>query len=124
MLTPGEIFVPPRLAKHHGLIVTSASLTGSQKPIATPMRGRGEPHAQIGRSGLSVSGRSEGNIFSPPPESGKRHDQHTPVTGFTNLPVHFPGVPSMTASPANAGDRQSVGSGKSVSTCRFRWSWS
>src|SRR3546814_20760702 len=103
MLNPGEIFLPPRLAKHHGFIVTSASLTGSQKPIATPMRGSGEPQAQIGRSGLSVSGRSDGKIFSPPTERGKRQDQHTSVTGFTNLPVHFPGVPSMPAALAIAG---------------------
>src|SRR3546814_17726108 len=67
------------------------------------MRGSGEPQAQIGRSGLSVSGRSDGKIFSPPTERGKRQDQHTSVTGFTNLPVHFPGVPSMPAALAIAG---------------------
>src|SRR3546814_2140364 len=101
MLNPGESFLPPRLAKHHGFIVTSASLTGSQKPIATPMRGSGEPQAQIGRSGLSVSGRSDGKIFSPPTERGKRQDQHTSVTGRS--------------------EERRVGK-ECVRTCRSRWS--
>ncbi len=56
------------------------------KPTEMPMRGSGSEHAQIGEAGLLGSGRPLGQIFSPPTESGKRHDQQTSVIGLTNLP--------------------------------------
>src|SRR3546814_1423195 len=63
---------PPRLTKHQGFMLTSASRTGSQKTMAIPGR---SPQRQSGRSGLSGSGRFEGQIFSPPTAIGNRHDQ-------------------------------------------------
>jgi len=87
MSKPGAMRVPPRLGKHQGFIVTSASLTGSQNPTEMPMRGSGSAQAQIGEAGLLVSGRLPGQIFAPPIDSGKRHDQQTSVIGLTNLPV-------------------------------------
>lgn len=89
---PGEIFAPPRFTKHHGLVETSARRTGSQNPAAIPMRGTGAPQAQTGRPGLGVSGRPLGQMFNPPTDIGNRHDQHTSVIGFTNLPVHLDGA--------------------------------
>jgi hypothetical protein len=38
-----------------------------------------------------VSGRLDGQIFSPPIEIGKRHDQQMSVIGLTNFPVQRPG---------------------------------
>ena len=76
-------------------MLTSARRTGSQNPIAIPGL---RPHRQTGRSGLSVSGRSEGQIFKPPTEIGNRHDQQMSVIGLTNLPVQRPGPASATRS--------------------------
>ena len=90
MSKPGSSFKPPRLGKHQGLVVTSTIRAGSQKPTARPMRGIGVPQAQIGKSGLLVSGRP-GQSFAPPSEIGKMQLQQISVTGLTNLPVHFDG---------------------------------
>src|SRR3546814_4033241 len=78
---------PPRLGKHQGFMVTSASRAGSQNPTEIPMRGNGSAQAQIGEAGLFVSGRPLGQIFRPPTERGNRQDQQTSVIGFTNLPL-------------------------------------
>src|SRR5690606_14834822 len=94
MSKPGSSFIPPRLTKHHGFMLTSASRTGSQKPIASPVL---RQHRLPGDSGLSVSGRSEGQIFKPPTEIGNRHDQQMSVIGLTNLPVQRPGPASACA---------------------------
>src|SRR3546814_3003211 len=87
MSKPGAIRMPPRLGKHQGFIVTSASRAGSQKPTEMPMRGIGSAQAQTGDAGLFVSGRPLGQILRPPTDRGKRQDQQTSVTGLTNLPL-------------------------------------
>src|SRR3546814_701819 len=87
MSKPGAIRMPPRLGKHQGFIVTSASRAGSQKPTEMPMRGIGSAQAQTGDAGLLVSGRPLGQILRPPTDRGKRQDQQTSVTGLTNLPL-------------------------------------
>jgi hypothetical protein len=46
---------PPRPTMQKGVRVTSTRRTGSQKPIATPMRG-GLLQKQTGEDGLSMSG--------------------------------------------------------------------
>ncbi len=98
MLKPGLILTPPRFGKHQGLVVTSTSRTGSQKPTAIPIRGRGDPQAQIGSVGLlSVSGRPLGHILRPPTESGNKQLQQTSVIGLTNFPVQDPGTSSARA---------------------------
>ena len=51
----------------------------------------GLPQAQIGRSGLSVSARDDGQILSEPSDKGNMQPQHTSVTGLTKLPEHRPG---------------------------------
>src|SRR5690606_38109334 len=99
MSKPGSSFIPPRLTKHHGFMLTSASRTGSQKPMAMPGL---RPHRHSGRSGLSGSGRFEGQISSPPTEIGNRHDQQMSVIGLTKLPVHLPGPASAAAGVAAA----------------------
>src|SRR3546814_12950333 len=66
---------PPRLGKHQGFMVTSASRAGSQNPTEIPMRGNGSAQAQIGEAGLLVSGRPLGQIFRPPTDRGNRPDQ-------------------------------------------------
>ena len=86
MSNPGAMRTPPRLGKHQGFIVTSASRTGSQKPTEMPILGSGLPQKQIGEAGLLVSGRPLGQILRPPTESGNRQDQHTSVIGLTNFP--------------------------------------
>src|SRR3546814_4685033 len=83
-------------------MLTSASRTGSQKPMASPGR---SPQRQSGRSGLSGSGRFEGQIFSPPTEIGNRHDQQISVIGLTKLPVQRPGPASALAGLASASPR-------------------
>ena len=52
------------------------------------MRGIGLPQKQIGDPGLGVSGAPVAlPIRIGPIEIGKRHSQHTSVTGFTKRPV-------------------------------------
>src|SRR3546814_12667829 len=92
-------------------MLTSASRTGSQKPMAIPGR---SPQRQSGRSGLSGSGRFEGQIFSPPTEIGNRHDQQISVIGLTKLPVQRPGPASALRS-----EERRVGT-EGVSPCRSR----
>src|SRR5688500_18051253 len=89
---PGSSLIPPKLTKHQGFIETSAKRTGSQNPIEMPMRGIGVPHAQIGRSGLGVSGLLPGQIGSPPTDSGNRQLQQMSVIGLTKWPVQTPGI--------------------------------
>src|SRR3546814_17303578 len=96
---PGSSFIPPRLTKHQGFMLTSASRTGSQKPMAIPGR---SPQRQSGRTGLSGSGRLEGQIFSPPTEIGNRQDQQNTVIGVTQMPGQRPG-------PASAGSDEGRG---------------
>src|SRR3546814_16518813 len=83
-------------------MLTSASRTGSQKPMAIPGR---SPQRQSGRSGLSGSGRFEGQIFSPPTEIGNRHDQQISVIGLTKLTVQRPGPASALAGLASVSTR-------------------
>src|SRR3546814_13771249 len=77
---------PPRLGKHQGFMVTSASRAGSQNPTEIPMRGNGSAQAQIGEAGLFVPGRPLGQMLRPPTEGGKRQDQSTSVIGLTTSP--------------------------------------
>src|SRR3546814_20687667 len=83
-------------------MLTSASRTGSQKPMAIPGR---SPQRQSGRSGLSGSGRFEGQIFSPQTEIGNRQAQQISVLGLTKLPAQRPSPASATAGMANARQR-------------------
>ena len=94
MSNPGSILSPPRLTKHQGFMLTSASRTGSQNPIAMPGR---KPQRHTGRVGFLGSGLLDGQISSPPIESGKRQDQQMSVIGLTNLPVQRPGPASARA---------------------------
>ncbi|GGD82144.1 hypothetical protein GCM10010990_35120 [Croceicoccus mobilis] len=75
-------------------MVTSMSRTGSQKPTAMPIRGIGDPQAQIGNVGFFVSARLDGQIFNAPTDSGNMQPQQTSVIGLTKLPVHRPPVAS------------------------------
>src|SRR3546814_17898100 len=106
MSKPGAIRMPPRLGKHQGFIVTSASRAGSQKPTEMPMRGIGSAQAQTGDAGLFVSGRPLGPILRPPTDRGKRQDQQTSVTGLTNLQLQV--------GPAASASRKTGVRGKGV----------
>jgi hypothetical protein len=86
---PGLNSIPPKLGKQNGRLVTSTSLTGSQKPAAMPILGTGVPHAHIGMLGLSVSGLPLLKSLALPMLMGKIHSQQTSVIGFTNRPVHL-----------------------------------
>src|SRR3546814_12265627 len=94
--------MPPRFTKHHGFMLTSASRTGSQKPMAIPGL---RPHRHTGRSGLSGSGRLDGQMSSPPMELGNRQDQQMSVIGLTKLPVQRPRPASAIAGVAVARQR-------------------
>src|SRR3546814_463284 len=115
--------MPPRFTKHHGFMLTSASRTGSQKPIAIPGL---RPHRHTGRSGLSGSGRLDGQMSSPPIEIGNRQDQQISVIGLTKLPVQRPGPASAMAGVAVAKPRMAASMSasflKRVIGCPpFRW---
>src|SRR3546814_2825898 len=66
------------------------------------------PHRHTGRSGLSGSGRLDGQMSSPPMEIGNRQDQQMSVIGLTKLPVHRPGPASTIAGVAVARPRMAA----------------
>src|SRR3546814_20250546 len=109
---------PPRLGKHQGFMVTSASRAGSQNPTEIPMRGNGSAQAQIGEAGLLVSGRPLGQIFRPPTDRGNRQDQQTSVIGLTNFPLQVGTAAGALGAKAMAQIAMSRGIGSA--SCRAR----
>src|SRR3546814_18425643 len=97
--------MPPRFTKHHGFMLTSASRTGSQKPMAIPGL---RPHRHNGRSGLSGSGRLDGQMSSPTMEIGNRQEQQMSGSGLKKLPVQRPGPASAIAGDGVAKPRMAA----------------
>jgi len=74
-----------------GLVVTSANLKGSQKPIGMPILGIGLPHMQTKLlSSLGVERSLSGfAMVLPAMDNGNKHFQQISVMGLTNLPAHW-----------------------------------
>ena len=91
----GEAFEAAVTALHSGITILllpeGRIRFDPEHPPATGKAATGVPQAQIGRSGLSVSARDDGQILSEPSDKGNMQPQHTSVTGLTKLPEHRPG---------------------------------
>jgi hypothetical protein len=84
MLLPPRL-IPPIFTRQNLVLVTSTSLTGSQKDIGIPTLGIGDPQVHKISFAFGVSS-PDGDTFIPHIVIGNIQLQQISDTGFTNLP--------------------------------------